>query len=74
MSIQKFDPKKKSNKFNKKIREFSRNDINLEVIELLRAVSSQSKYILEFEFELDNSKIFIIEPLETVSHNFFSLK
>ena len=54
--------RKKTNK-----RKFPKDEISLSVVDLLKKISSQCKYLLEFDLELDKINFFFIEPVEDVS-------
>ena len=66
------DRKKKPSNFSKNIRKFRKNETSLDVLDILKTVSWESKYILEFDLEQDDIYFFFIEPMEDVSPVLYS--
>ena len=62
------DTRKKTNQFGKTIRKFLKNEVDIEVIELLENIfkDCKCKYILEFNLEVDNTHIYFVEKKENV--------
>jgi hypothetical protein len=52
-------------------RKFPRKEITRDVVDLLKTISSQCEYLLEFDLKLDNAYYFFIEPVEDVKPIFF---
>ncbi len=64
--------KKKLSNFSKNIRKCPKNETSLDVLDILKTVSFESKYILEFDLDQDNIYFFFIEPMEDVSPFLYS--
>ena len=64
--------KKKTNNFSKNIRKCPKNETSLDVLDILKKVSLESKYILEFDLDQDNIYFFFIEDMEDVSPVLYS--
>ena len=67
------DTRKKTNQFGKTIRKFLKNEVDIEVIELLENIfkDCKCKYILEFNLEVDNTHIYFVEKKEDVGFSIF---
>lgn len=67
-----FDKKLSSGTKKKPERKCPKNETSLDVLDILKTVSLESKYILEFDLDQDNIYFFFIEPMEDVSRDLYS--